>query len=143
MVDGCQALWGVPAFRSPDSYNRPMQTVRAPRWFASVLLAWFALFTGAIAAAPWVTSAALERLCSAAGPVRYVYGPGEGDAQPVPSHVLDCPLCCPAAAPPGPETVLQLPVQTALRIWVSPAHAAPAAPEGRILLARGPPSEML
>lgn len=120
-----------------------MQTVRAPRWFASVLLAWFALFTGAAAASPWVAPAALERFCSAAGPVRFVYGPGEGDAPLVPSHVLDCPLCCPAAAPPGPQTVLQPPVQTARRIWVSPAHAAPLAPAGRILLARGPPFDVL
>lgn len=127
--------------RPGDSYNLAMQFLRRCHPFARMLLAWWALTLGVAAASPLVVLPSVERLCSGAGTMHYLWA---GD--PVPQqagHALDCPLCVPVAAP-GPATVAAAQVepihacQRCIRARV-PHTARTAAP----LQARGPPDHLL
>jgi len=117
---------------------RSMQTLRHARFLARLVLAWFVLALGVAVASPLVKPQAMELVCSSAGSVKLVKT-GDDGSQPS-SHVLDCPLCLIASAPPPAMVSLPqaAPLQAAT-LWAGiAAHLASraAAP----LPPRGPPS---
>lgn len=117
-----------------------MQTLRHAHRLARYVLVWFVLSLGVAIASPIVQPQAMELVCSAAGAVKLVKTGDDG--QPSAAHLLDCPLCLPASAPPP---VLQLPLLHAQSVAhaqrsLSVAHiadrtAAPLPPRGPPFLA--------
>ena len=118
-----------------------MPSQRTARLLARFVLAWFALYLGAAAAAPLLAPGGYAVICSADGSARLVQtddaGAPAGDAR----ASLDCPLCIPTSAPPPPATLdaappLQ-PLSCALPVtapaWPSALATAPPP-------ARGPPA---
>src|SRR6185295_2682165 len=88
--------------RAAIADNRSMPSKRSARFLARLVLAWFALYLGAAAAAPLLAPGGYAVICSADGSARLVHtddtGAPAGDAR----LSLDCPLCIPASAPPPP-----------------------------------------
>lgn len=115
-----------------------MQTLRAARLLARLVLVWFALSLGAAIASPLVQPRAMELVCSAGGAVKLLVknedGAGERSALS-----LDCSLCPAPAAPPPAAGLAAEPPQPL-------SHGLGRLPEARIawltaapLPARGPP----
>lgn len=117
---------------------RFMQTLRHARFLARLVLAWFVLALGVAVASPLVKPQAMELVCSSAGSVKLVKT-GDDGSQPS-SHVLDCPLCLIASAPPPATLSLSqagpLQAATLLAGITAPLASRAAAP----LPPRGPPS---
>ena len=115
-----------------------MQTLRHARFLARLVLAWFVLALGVAVASPLVKPQAMELVCSSAGNVKLVQT-GDDGSQPS-GHVLDCPLCLLASAPP--PAVAGVPQATPVRATTlaagttAPRVSRTAAP----LPPRGPPS---
>ena len=119
-----------------------MPSSRCAHLFARLLLAWFALYLGAAAAAPLLAPGGYAVVCSADGSARLVQTDDDGVPAGAARPSLDCPLCVPASAPPPPATVdAATPRQPfaycasapATASWRSALDAAPPP-------ARGPPS---
>lgn len=115
-----------------------MPTSRRFRRFARFMLAWWMLSLGVASAAPFVVLPAIERICSGAGPVQFIWAVHPDAAAPD-GHRIDCPLCLPMAAPPpaalqaGPLALPQTPGPCTRTAAPRATHSA--AP----LQARGPP----
>jgi len=115
---------------------------RSVRLFARLVLAWFALYLGAAAAAPLLAPAGYAVVCSADGSARLVQTDDNGAPAGVAGPSLDCPLCVPASAPPPPATVEAATPEQPLAYCAAPPTTASwrssldAAPPP----ARGPPS---
>ena len=103
-----------------------------------LVLAWFVLTLGAASAAPVVHAGDMQQVCSDGG-VKLVMVERDGAASHGKAHVLDCPLCLPAAVPPAviaPGGPVPQPVLGAAQVGIA-VHltASPGAP----LPPRGPP----
>ncbi len=126
------------AWHAPDSYNPSMHTLRRFRWFACFMLAWWGASLGVAAASPFALSPGIERICSGAGPGKFMWMDGTDPAVPA-AHALDCPLCVPVAAPPpaaGAPGAAPLPQGP----YAGPMPAAPrAARTAATMQARAPP----
>lgn len=78
---------------------RRMHFLRSVRLIARWVLACFALSLGVAVASPLVHPQATQMVCSGAGIMKLLVVTDDG-ATELGSHVLDCPLCAPLAAPP-------------------------------------------
>lgn len=86
-----------------------MSALRSTRCLARLALAWFMVSLALASAAPVLRpAAAMERLCSADGEVRWIAAAhtaegaaGIAGASAAGHHTLDCPLCL-SATPPSP-----------------------------------------
>ncbi|MDY0108283.1 MAG: DUF2946 domain-containing protein [Giesbergeria sp.] len=115
-----------------------MHSLRRFRWFACFMLAWWTLSLGVAAASPFVVLPSMERICSGAGPVQFLWA-GHPDAAPADGHTIDCPLCMPTAAPAPSPVVAGLGAAPQAPGPCIRATAPRVAHTAAPLQARGPP----
>lgn len=118
-----------------------MHLLRSSLILVRLALAWFVLTLGVATAAPLLHPVTMTAVCSESG-TRMVMV--DADGAPVSAHgsghTLDCPMCLPAAIPPGfsaGEVPVLQPQACAVHPFVS-AHVA--ALVGAPLPPRGPPA---
>lgn len=115
-----------------------MQSLRNARSISRFVLLWFVLALGAAVASPLVKPQSVQLVCTGSGVVK-VSGWADDAAVQTGGHLLDCPLCVVAGAPPSaaPQPGLQVqalpPVSNIVRRTRLDARCAPPLP------ARGPP----
>ena len=115
-----------------------MQSLRHAHHLARLVLVWFVLSIGVAVASPLVAPKPMELVCTTAGATKLV-AQGEDDTQ-AGNHLLDCPLCAIAGAPPTQvsTTLTQpSPLSHALHPIEAARIASATAPP---LPSRGPPS---
>ena len=115
-----------------------MQTLRHAHYLARLVLAWFVLSIGVAVASPLVAPKSMELVCTTTGAAKLV-AQGEDDTQ-ASNHLLDCPLCVIAGAPPtqvGTPLTQPSPLSHALHPIEAARIASATAPP---LPSRGPPS---
>jgi hypothetical protein len=119
-----------------------MPSSRSARFFARLVLAWFALYLGAAAGAPLLAPGGYAVVCSADGSARLVQTDDSGAPAGVSRPSLDCALCVPASAPPPPPTVDAATPQQPFAYCASPPTTASwrSALDAAPPPARGPPS---
>lgn len=115
-----------------------MHSLRRFRWFARILLAGWMLSLGVASASPFVVLPSIERICSGAGPVQFLWA-GHPDAAPAGGHSIDCPLCMPTVAPAPSPVVAGLGAAPQAPGPCIRADAPRAAHTAAPLQARGPP----
>lgn len=117
--------------------NLVLQHLRRTRLLAAMLLAWFVLFVGAVAAATLMKAGPTSALCSASGIVK---GMGDqGDQQAESQHSIDCVLCCFTATVPSAPVAWEPPALPLGRVLQSIPAARIAAITAAPLPPRGPP----
>lgn len=119
--------------------NWGMQFLRNAKTLARLVLLFFALAMGAAVASPLMKTSAMELVCDGSGTMKLVAG-SHGEAPATGAHLLDCPLCIGAVAPPALDRpVAQLHPAPARQL--SPLPSTPiAAKAAAALPARGPPA---
>ena len=76
-----------------------MDTLRATKTLARLVLAWFVLTLGVAMASPVVATKTFEMVCSDGGPMKFIAVDQNGDVTAVSQHTLDCAMCLPASLP--------------------------------------------
>ncbi|WP_146139316.1 DUF2946 domain-containing protein [Simplicispira suum] len=114
-----------------------MKTLRAWTWLRRALLVGFLCVMGVSAASPYVHPTRTQWVCAGAGGVALVVLTDDG--LPTETHLLDCPLCLPAAGP-APLVVASLPsAAPADSQPFPPAPTSVCAQSGAPPPGRGPP----
>lgn len=117
-----------------------MHLLRSSLTFIRLVLAWFVLTLGVASAAPLLHPVTMTVVCAEGGTKLMVV---DADGAPAASHgsghTLDCPMCLPAAIPPGllAQAVPTLQAQPCASHPFASAHIA--ALTGAPLPPRGPP----
>jgi len=117
-----------------------MHILRSSLTLVRLVLAWFVLTLGVATAAPLIHPVTMTVVCAESGTKMVMV---DADGAPVTAHgsghTLDCPMCLPAALPPG-FAVGELPSLPAQACAVHPfVSARVAALVGAPLPPRGPP----
>lgn len=119
-----------------------LQPLRNAKSLARLVLVWFVLSLGVAVASPVVNPQVGELVCSSTGVMKLIITNVDGSQETADvggSHLLDCPLCASASAPP-PTVTQAAPTQQALSYALQSIPAARiAALVGAPLPARGPP----
>lgn len=119
-----------------------LQLLRRAESLARWVLVWFVLSLGVAVASPVVNPQVGELVCSSTGVMKLIITNADGsqDATDVAgSHLLDCPLCACAGAPPSAAARSAEPQQALSYALQSIPAARIAALVGAPLPARGPP----
>jgi len=116
-----------------------MQTLRNARSLARFVLLWFALALGAAVASPLVRPQSVQLVCTGSGAVKVLSLADDGTVQST-GHLLDCPLCVVAGAPPPERPRAVQPRQPLSRMSVAVRVACPDARCAPPLPPRGPPA---
>lgn len=116
-----------------------MPTLRNARSLARFVLLWFVLALGAAVASPLIQPQTVQFICTGTGTIKLLRLSDDGTLQ-AGGHLLECPLCVMAGAPPSSATpAAQLPAPPAFVPGMvlatrAQARCTPALP------ARGPPT---
>jgi len=129
--------------REAAGHNPRMSVPRSARSLARLVLAWFVVSLAVASAAPVLRpAAAMERLCSAGGEVRWINIADtvrDADASTAGHHTLDCPLCL-SATPPSPPVRWETGRNAVAQYVAQPTAADPSvAPTRAPFPPRAPP----